>query len=98
MSPKLKCKLRWLILFWALFGPWAFYSYFFGENSLKTLRELRKTCHTLEVERDYWKTRNEVLREKISSIDANAGYFYHKLGRELFVRGKKGEELILFVK
>ncbi len=98
MSPKLKCRLRWLILFWALFGPWAFHSYFFGKNSLSTLRELKETYGRLKVERDYWKMRNEILKEKLSALKNNKDYFYHKLGREMFVRGKEGEEIILFVK
>ena len=98
MGPKPRCRLRWLILFWALFGPWAFHSYFFGENSLSTLKELKKTYSQLEKERNYWKTRNEVLRERISALKSNQDYFYHKLGREMFVRGKEGEEIILFVK
>jgi len=98
LSPKLKCSLKWLVLFWALFGPWAFYSYFFGNNSLSTLGELKSTRFKLERERDYWRNRNEFLREKIEALKENSDYLYNKLGRELFVRGKEGEEVILFVR
>ena len=98
MSPNLKCRLIYLVIFWALFGLWAFHSYFLGENSLSTLSELRTTYKLLERERDYWKTRNEILKERLSSLEANKDYYYHKLGRELFVRGKEGERVILFVK
>jgi len=98
LSPNLKCRLIYLVIFWAVFGLWAFHSYFLGENSLSTLAELRKTYKLLERERDYWKTRNDVLRERLTSLEANKDYYYTKLGRELFVRGKEGERVILFVK
>jgi len=98
LSPNLKCRLIYLVIFWALFGLWAFHSYFFGENSLSTLSELRTTYRLLERERDYWRTRNETLRERLSSLEANKDYYYEKLGRELFVRGREGERVILFVK
>ena len=98
MSPNLKCRLIYLVIFWALFGLWAFHSYFLGENSLLTLSELRQTYQALEREKNYWKTRNEVLRERLSSLEESRDYYYEKLGRELFVRGKEGERVILFVK
>jgi cell division protein FtsB len=98
LSPTLKCRFLYLLIFWAFFSLWAFHSYFFGENSLSTLSELERTYKVLERERDYWKFRNEVLLEKLTSLEANKDYYYHKLGRELFVRGKEGERVILFVK
>ena len=81
-----------------LFGPWAIYSYFFGENSLSTYREPKETYRTLKKEREYWKSRNEILKEKIAAFEKNERFYYEKLSREMFVKGKKGEEVILFVK
>ncbi len=87
-----------MVAFWLLFGPWAFYSYFFGKNSLSTLIGLKETYQRLKVERDYWESRNEVVKVKLKALKENEKYFYHKLGRELFVRGKEGKETVLFVK
>ena len=98
MSRSLKCNLRFLFLFWLFFAPWAFYSYFFGKDSLSTLMELRQTYASLKGERDYWKERNLLLKEKLSSLKANKGYYYEKLAREMLVKGREGEEVILFVK
>jgi len=93
-----KCRIVWLVLFWVVIGTWAFHSYFIGENSLSTLQELKETAKRLEREKAYWEMRNEILREKIKALDSNRDYYYEKLGRELFVRGKEGEEVFLFVK
>jgi len=98
LSRNLKCKFRWLLVFWALFAPWAFYSYFLGENSLMTYRELKSTYRALKREREYWKNRNEILKERISAFEKNKKFYYEKLAREMFVKGKEGEEVILFVR
>ena len=97
-SRNLKCKFRYLIAFWALFGPWAFHSYFLGDNSLATLAKLKRTYARLEREMRYWQDRNEFLKERLASLNAHKDYYYHKLGREMLVKGKEGEEVILFVK
>ncbi len=81
-----------------MFGFWAFYSYFLGENSLSTYRELKKTYAELEKEKEYWESRNEILKERIAAFEKNKEFYYHKLAREMFVKGKEGEEVILFVK
>ncbi|WP_456454706.1 FtsB family cell division protein [Thermovibrio sp.] len=98
MKKSPSCKFRWLILFWALFIPWALYSYFVGENSLRTLSSLKKTEEILKREKEYWEERNKVLELKLASIKRNKQFYYDKLAREMFVRGKKKEEVILFVK
>ena len=98
MSRSPKCSFVWLFLFWLAFGGWALYSYFFGENSLSTYRELSKTRKVLEAERKYWKLKNEMLKEKISAFIKNKEYYYEKLAREMFVKGREGENVILFVK
>jgi hypothetical protein len=46
----------------------------------------------------YWQDRNEFLRERLASLNAHKDYYYHKLGREMLVKGKEGEEVILFVR
>ncbi len=94
----LKCRLWPLFLFWAVVLSWFSYSYFFGKNSIKELRQLKKTAEKLEKEADYWKFQNEVLEEKLSALRENSSFYYEKLAREMFVKGKKGEEVILFVK
>ncbi len=81
-----------------MFGFWAVHSYFIGENSLATFKELRETYTKLKREEEYWRSRNEILREKISAFEKNKQFYYNKLAREMFVKGKKGEEVILFVK
>ena len=98
MNQSPKCKFRWLFLFWALFAPWAFYSYFLGENSLLTYMELKETYRALKKEKEYWENKNEILREKISAFEKNRKFYYEKLAREMFVKGKKDEEVVLFVK
>jgi cell division protein FtsB len=98
LSQSLKCNLKWLFVFWIFVAPWAFYSYFFGKDSLTTLMELHQTYRALERERDYWKNRNSILKEKINSFNANRDYYYEKLAREMLVKGREGEEVILFVK
>jgi len=98
LNQKPKCRFLWLILFWLVFIPWFIFSYFFGENSLITYASLKATYAKLLKEKDYWEERNEILREKIESLEKNKNYYYHKLAREMFLKGKKGEETILFVK
>ena len=98
MSRSLKCNLKYLFFFWLAFASWAFYSYFFGKDSLTTLMELHQTYRALERERDYWKNRNSLLKEKIDSFKANKDYYYEKLAREMLVKGREGEEVILFVR
>jgi len=98
LKKSLNCKFRWLIIFWALFIPWALYSYFVGENSLRTLSNLKRTERILKREKEYWEERNRVLKLKLASINRNKQFYYDKLAREMFVRGKEKEEVILFVK
>ncbi|MEO2083731.1 MAG: hypothetical protein ABGX12_06890 [Desulfurobacteriaceae bacterium] len=52
----------------------------------------------MKKERDYWKERNELMEERLSAIKSNKEFYYDKLAREMFVKGKSGEEVILFVK
>ena len=94
----LKCKLWPLFLLWAAVISWFGYSYFLGKNSVKELRQLRKTSERLKREADYWKFQNEVLKEKLSALKENSSFYYEKLAREMLVKGKKDEEVILFVK
>ncbi len=98
MKKSLNCKFRWLFVFWALFVPWALYSYFIGKNSLRTLSDLKRTEGILKREKEYWENRNQVLKLKLASLKRNKQFYYNKLAREMFVRGKKKEEVILFVK
>ncbi len=98
MSRNRKCRFSPLLIFWLLFIPWVVYSYFFGENSSVTLSELKITEEKLKKERDYWKERNELMEERLSAIKSNEKFYYEKLAREMFVKGKSGEEVILFVK
>ncbi|ADU96525.1 FtsB family cell division protein [Thermovibrio ammonificans] len=97
-SRSLRCSFTLLVVFWALFGPWAFYSYFYGENSVSTLKGLKETYSRLKKERDYWADRNELLRERLQSFKENKDFYYKKLAREMFVKGKDNEDVILFVK
>jgi len=98
LNRKRKCKFIYLIIFWSLAFPWFFYSYFFGKNSVSKLKELRETEAKLEKERNFWKLQNEILEEKINQIEANKRFYYEKLAREMFLKGKDNEEVILFVK
>jgi len=95
----LKCRFRYIILFWIFFAPWAFYSYFLGDNSLSTYRKLKETYKELKKEENYWKNRNEILKERITAFEKNRNFYYQKLAREMLLKGKKDkEEVILFVK
>jgi len=85
------------VIFWVLAVPWFVYSYFFGESSVSELKRLEQTKVLLEREAEYWKFRNEVLREKISALKENKRFYYEKLAREMFLKAKPGEEVILFV-
>ncbi|ADY73326.1 hypothetical protein Dester_0677 [Desulfurobacterium thermolithotrophum DSM 11699] len=98
MTPNLKCRFRYLLIFWIFFVPWAIYSYFFGENSLSTYLKLKETYKQLKKEENYWKNQNEILKERLSAFEKNKEFYYHKLAREMFLKGKKGEEVILLVK
>lgn len=94
---KVKCSYFYLFVFWLLVLPWFIYNYFFGENSVAELKRLEQTRRLLEKEAEYWKFRNEVMEEKISALKKNKKFYYEKLAREMFVKGKPGEEVILFV-
>ncbi|WP_456396790.1 FtsB family cell division protein [Desulfurobacterium sp.] len=86
-----------LIVGWVIFLPFYLYSYFFGENSLKTLKELQENYQRLQMEKKYWNTKVEILNERIKAIEKNQKFYYKKLAREMLVKGKKGEEIFLFV-
>ncbi|WP_022846191.1 hypothetical protein [Desulfurobacterium sp. TC5-1] len=86
-----------LIIGWVVFLPFYFYSYFFGENSLKTLGELQENYQKLQEEKNYWNTKVEILSERIKAIEKNRKFYYEKLAREMLVKGKEGEETFLFV-
>ncbi|WP_457567159.1 FtsB family cell division protein [Desulfurobacterium sp.] len=92
-----KKLIKLLIAGWAVFLPFYFYSYFFGENSLKTLGELRENYRRLQDEKNYWNTKVEILNERIKAIEKNKNFYYEKLAREMFVKGKEGEQTFLFV-
>ena len=94
----LKCRLWPLLLLWAAIVPWFLYSYFLGENSVRELHRLKETEERLKREADYWQFQNEVLKEKLSALKEDSDFYYEKLAREMLVKGKKGEEVILFVK
>jgi cell division protein FtsB len=81
-----------------LFIPWAIYSYFFGENSLITYLGLRSAYVSLLKEKEYWEDQNEMLKEKLEALQKNKKFYYEKLAREMFLKGKEGEEVILFVR
>ncbi len=94
----LKCRLWPLLLLWAAIVPWFLYSYFLGENSVSELRQLKDTERRLKKEVNYWQLQNEIVKEKLSALKENSNFYYEKLAREMLVKGKKGEEVILFVK
>ncbi|MEO2069677.1 MAG: hypothetical protein ABGX27_09260 [Desulfurobacteriaceae bacterium] len=98
MIPNLKCSFKLLLLLWLLFAPWAFYSYFLGENSFTTYLHLRETYEKLKEEEKYWENKNEILKERLTAFEKNKDFYYQKLAREMFLKGKEGEEVILFVK
>jgi len=81
-----------------LFGIWFLYSYFVGENSLLSYRQLKENLKKLERERSYWVNRNSILKERISSFEKNRDFYYEKLAREMFLKGRKGEKVIVFVR
>lgn len=93
-----KCRFLYVFLLWAVVVPWFFYSYFVGKNSVTYLRDLKRTEERLQREADFWKFQNEILREKLSQLKENRSFYYEKLAREMLVKGKEGEEVILFVK
>jgi len=94
----LKCRLWPLLLLWAAVVPWFFYSYFVGENSVRELQKLKNTKRELKKEANYWQFQNEILKEKLAALKENSKFYYEKLSREMLVKGKEGEEVILFVK
>jgi len=97
-SLNLKCRLWPLLLLWIAIVPWFLYSYFLGENSVRELRQLKETEKRLKKEVSYWELQNEILKEKLTALKENSSFYYEKLAREMLVKGKKGEEVILFVK
>ena len=94
----LKCRLWPLLLLWAIIVPWFLYSYFLGENSVRELHRLKRTEKRLKREADYWQFQNEILKEKLTALKEDRNFYYEKLAREMLVKGRKGEEVILFVK
>lgn len=93
----LSCRLWPLLLLWAVIIPWFLHSYFVGENSVRELQKLKDTERRLKREVNYWQLQNEVLKEKLTALKENSSFYYEKLGREMLVKGKNGEEVILFV-
>jgi len=49
-------------------------------------------------EKEYWEDQNEMLKEKLEALQKNKKFYYEKLAREMFLKGKEGEEVILFVR
>jgi len=86
-----------LVIGWVVFIPFYFYSYFLGENSLQTLRNLEKNYQKLVKEEEYWHSKTDVLSERIKSIEENMDFYYEKLAREMFVKEKEGDKTFLFV-
>ncbi len=74
------------------------YSYFLGDNSLISYNELRQNYKRLLDEREYWRNLNSIYRQKILSFKQNQDYYYEKLAREMFLKSKEGEKVIIFVK
>ncbi len=74
------------------------YSYFLGDNSLISYNELRQNYKRLLDEREYWRNLNSIYRQKILSFKRNQDYYYEKLAREMFLKSKEGEKVIIFVK
>ncbi|SNR85902.1 hypothetical protein [Desulfurobacterium atlanticum] len=87
-----------LVVGWAVFVPFYFYSYFVGENSLTTLRQLEANYKKLLKEKEFWQSKIDILSERIKTIEKNKDFYYEKLAREMFIKGKEGEETFLFVR
>gem|GEM_PF-842732 len=96
MIPNLKC--RYILIFWVFFLTWFVYSYFLGDNSLISYNELKDNYRKLKKEEAYWKNLNSIYEQKISSFKRNKEFYYEKLAREMFLKYRNGEKVILFVK
>ena len=59
---------------------------------------LRSAYVSLLKEKVYWEDQNEMLKEKLEALQKNKKFYYEKLAREIFLKGKEGEEVILFVR
>ena len=74
------------------------YSYFLGDNSLISYNELKDNYRKLKKEEAYWRNLNSIYKQKISSFKRNKEFYYEKLAREMFLKYRNGEKVILFVK